>query len=625
MILLGLFGYMLLLGCAQPPVETPEEKITVDIPKFSSCSALAEAFENTTGRGYYWVEEAVGMPMMAMDAVAGAKTNYESAPDYSGTNIQVQGVDEADIVKTDGKYIYVVSGNKLHIVNAYPADDAELVSSASLGEVYPYEIFIEDDYVLVFGQKYYDRGIIETVYEEVTGDYYPHYGDYTVVQIWDVSDRGDPELERTVEFEGGYISSRKIDSTVYFIIRKYQYYTPEDPEEIVPLYRDSEKSEKFSPSCGCADVGYLPPVDARSFVTVGAISMDDPDAEITKQTIVASGENIYASQENLYVAEAEYAYWSEDGVEKTTIHKFSLDGKDIDYIGSMEAPGTILNQFSMDEYDGYFRIATTKGHVSRTGGSTSMNNIYTFDEDLEISGKLEDLAPGERIYSARFMGKKAYLVTFKKVDPLFVIDMSNPEEPEVLGKLKIPGYSDYLHPIDEDHIIGIGKDTVEAEEGNFAWYQGIKMAVFDVSDVEKPKELHKVVIGDRGTDSYALYDHKAFLYDREKNLLVIPVLLAEIDEEQWGDERPDNAYGDYVFQGAYVYDLTIEDGFDLRGRITHIDDGDAFDRYGYYYYDYGYAIKRSLYIGDALYTVSDNMLQANSLDDLGLIEKIRLQ
>ena len=360
--------------------------------------------------------------------------------------------------------------------------------------------------------------------------------------------------------------------------------------------------------------------------------MEDADAEIEKEIIVASGENIYASMENLYVAEVDYDYpgiFDEilgryESNEQTVVHKFSLEGQEIEYLGSMEAPGTILNQFSMDEYDGYFRIATTRGHVSRSGESASMNNVYVFDEELEMVGELEDLAPGERIYSARFMGEKAYLVTFKKIDPLFVIDLSDPENPEVLGKLKIPGYSDYLHPLDENHIIGIGKDSVEAEDGNFAWYQGLKMAVFDVSDVENPKELHKVIIGDRGTDSYALHDHKAFLYDHEKNLLVIPVLLAEVNEEQWGEETPDNAYGDYVFQGAYVYDLTVEDGFDLKGTVTHIDDEDAFDKYGYYYYDYGYAIKRSLYIDDVLYTVSDNRVQGNSLDGLERVASIEL-
>ncbi len=621
-IMFGLMALMFFAGCAQPDVEENE---TVSIPKFSSCSAIADEFEKAEEYGgYYGLEEAIGMPMVTMTADAGGMKSENRAVEYSETNVQVAGVDEADIVKTDGQYIYVVSNNRLHIIEAYPAEDAELVSSLELEDVYPVEMFIDGDTVLVFGQQYQYYG-----YEEPVYDYYYPQGDFTVITMIDVSDKEEPEIIREVEFEGNYLSSRKIDSTAYFVIRKWQYGIPENPEEIIPLYKEGEE---YEPACGCADVGYLPPVDARSFVIIGAVSMEDADAEIEKEVIVASGENIYASMENLYVAEVDYDYpgiFDEvlgryESNEQTVVHKFSLDGQEIEYLGSMEAPGTILNQFSMDEYGGYFRIATTKGHVSRYGEGTSMNNVYVFDEELEMVGELEDLAPGERIYSARFMGEKAYLVTFRKIDPLFVIDLSDPEGPEVLGKLKIPGYSDYLHPLDENHIIGIGKDTVEAEEGNFAWHQGLKMAVFDVSDVENPKELHKVVIGDRGTDSYALHDHKAFLYDHEKNLLVIPVLLAEINEEQWGDEIPDNAYGDYVFQGAYVYDLTVEDGFDLKGTVTHIDDEDAFDKYGYYYYDYGYAIKRSLYIDDVLYTVSDNRVQGNSLDGLDEIASIGL-
>ena len=174
----------------------------------------------------------------------------------------------------------------------------------------------------------------------------------------------------------------------------------------------------------------------------------------------------------------------------------------------------------MDEYEQHFRIATTTRQVWDSDKMSS-NNVYILDDELDVVGELEDLAPGEKIYSVRFMGKKGYIVTFKKIDPLFVIDLSDHSNPLVLGKLKIPGYSDYLHPYDENHLIGIGKDTVEAADEltesrglDFGWYQGVKMAIFDVTDVENPIELHKVVIGDRGTDSPVLYDHKAFLFDR---------------------------------------------------------------------------------------------------------------
>ena len=224
------------------------------------------------------------------------------------------------------------------------------------------------------------------------------------------------------------------------------------------------------------------------------------------------------------------------------------------------------------------------------------------------------------------MGKKAYLVTFKKVDPLFVLDMANPKNPKVLGKLKIPGYSDYLHPFDETHIIGVGKETIEAAKGDFAWYQGLKMAIFDVSDVSNPKEMHKVVIGDRGTDSYALRDHKAFLFDKEKELLVLPILLAEIPEEQTRPLEGNQqwpSYGEPVFQGAFVFKVSLGEGFVERGRITHITPEDELKRG--YYYGSEYSVKRSLFIENVLYTLSERMLKANALDTLEGLKEFSLQ
>jgi inhibitor of cysteine peptidase len=297
----------------------------------------------------------------------------------------------------------------------------------------------------------------------------------------------------------------------------------------------------------------------------------------------------------------------------------------IDYKGKGEVPGHVLNQFSMDEYNDYFRIATTVGNVWE---GSSVNNVYVLDENMETVGKLEDLAKGEKIYSARFIGPRAYMVTFKKVDPLFVIDLSDPTNPKVLGKLKIPGYSDYLHPFDENHIIGIGKEAVDASEQevsqrslDFAWYQGVKLALFDVSDVENPKEVSKFVIGDRGTDSEALYEHKAFLFDKSKQLLVIPISLHEINRETYPNPGP-TTYGDLTFEGAYVFTLNLEDGFKLKGRVTHTNMSFTQSDSRSYYYSYGYEIRRSLYIDDVLYTASDRMIKMNKLDTLDEIKKV---
>jgi len=233
----------------------------------------------------------------------------------------------------------------------------------------------------------------------------------------------------------------------------------------------------------------------------------------------------------------------------------------------------------------------------------SQNNVYVLNMDLEIVGSLEGLAPGEEIYATRFLGDKCYLVTFRQIDPFFVIDLSNPNNPTVLGELKIPGFSTYLHPYDETHVIGIGRNGSK-----------IKVALYDVSDVSNPIELSKYEIDNNDgnwwrTQSAALDEHKAFLFDREKNLLVIPA-------------------GSGNKQSAYVFDITIEDGVKLKGKISHsspIEDTTEEDEDSYWYgYDYDYSIHRALYIGEVLYTISNNMIKMNNLDDLNEINSLEL-
>ncbi len=642
LVLISLIGLSLLIaGCVNPP----ENVNAKEIPRFSSCTEIKQAFESSANSRYGMMYDSFSkglMPTAVSQATEGSSTNY------SETNVQVKGVDEADFVKTDGKYIFTLSNNYLVIAEAFPAENAEILSKTDLG-ITPTEIFFEGNNILVFGQDYKEVSAEENNAIRPDSMVYPEYygKNMTVVLLIDATDKENPEIKRTIEFEGSYLSSRKINENVFFVINSYpDYYLMDSNETGIPLYADSaDKGKEMQEIAKCSEIGYLMPVQAESFVTIASLKMNDFGSEIQKETVVGSAQNLFASKENLFIAQTQYNFDViplvtemvkaatqidvpvPESKEETIIHKFSLSQGKISYIGQMSAPGTILNQFSMDEFEENFRIATTKGHVSRNGGGTT-NNVYVFGKDLQMKGKIEDLAPGEKIYSARFMGNKGYLVTFKKVDPLFVLDLSDAENPKVLGKLKIPGYSDYLHPIDETHLIGIGKDTIEAEEGNFAWYQGIKIAVFDVSDVEHPKEMYKEIIGDRGTDSYALNDHKAFLFDKEKNLLVIPVRLAEISEEQKQayensqQERWGPLYGEFVFQGAYVYNLSLENGFELKGRITHEDNDQAAKKAGYYYYSGGNEVKRSLFIENTLYTISNNKILANSLEDLSQIKKL---
>lgn len=617
------------------------------LENFSSCSELSEKIKSAQS------QYSMGWGGMARDGVMLAETttgldtasggSNEAAPksqEYSETNVQVAGVDEADVVKTDGSYIYTISNNKLIIVSAYPADEAQVLSETEVENFHPTEMFIDDNMLLVFGYNYevYYPEKPEMAEEEmaITVDavgYYHRYSSFTSVKLFDISDKSSPEEVRGLDFEGNYVSSRKIGSQVYFIVNSYpDFYALEqgDIEQIIPLYKDSKVGD-IEPSCGCVDVKYFNPIIPQSFITIASIDMQNPDSKVEKEVILGSGQNVYASHDSLFVAETYYPYHiltgialdfqnqvitEEEAMEKskdievtTNIHKFSLEN--LEYVGNMQAPGTTLNQFSMDEHDNHFRIATTRQSMWFSSDQGS-NSIYIFDDNLEQVGSIEDIAPGEQIYSARFMGDKGYLVTFKSIDPFFVLDLSDPTDPKILGKLKIPGYSDYLHPLDENHIIGIGKDAIPSENENFAWYQGMKLAVFDVTDVENPIELHKISIGDRGTNSPALHNHKAFLFDKEKQLLVIPILLAEIKDKENAEKW---SYGDYIFQGAYVYDLSVEDGFNLKGTITHYDNEELFKKSGYYFHG-DYTIERSLYIENILYTLSTGMIKMNSLEDL---------
>jgi uncharacterized secreted protein with C-terminal beta-propeller domain len=221
------------------------------------------------------------------------------------------------------------------------------------------------------------------------------------------------------------------------------------------------------------------------------------------------------------------------------------------------------------------------------------------------------------------MGEKGYLVTFEVIDPLFVIDLKDPRNPTVLGELKITGYSDYLHPYDENHLIGIGKEAVEAEQGDFAWFQGVKISLFDVSDVANPREIAKFEIGHRGTDSPVLRDHKALLFDRARNLMVMPVLVAEIDERQYPGQVAPWAYGRPVWQGAYVFHISVDRGLQLEGRITHIKDLAGLEQTGYHPSDPS-SVQRALYIDDVLYTISGAMIRMNDLQTLEYINDLEL-
>ena len=665
-------------------------------------------------------------------AMAGksADSSSNTALDYSTTNIQVEGVDEADIVKNDGKYIYAVSGDNVKIIDAYPAENMKILSEINISGVN--NLFINNDKLIVFANNYdsviYAKGAAaESIRCLGCGG---GYNQNSLAYVYNIKDKENPKLDSNFSFEGNYVDSRMIDDYVYIISTKYV--NTENPEP--PVYYINGKENKVAAS----DIAYWPYQDTSYvFTSITGISLENNEVN-NKVYLTGSTSIIYVSQNNIYltyqkttdykkyaeqIAESVYypllsneydnkikeildsdknnweklndmseivnEYGNSLGseemsefsselmkkleefnikiqkeTEKTIVHKINVNKNNINYQGVGEVPGNVLNQFSMDEFDGYFRIATTTGNWRET----SLNHLYVLDKDLKIIGSAEDLAKGERIYSARFIENRAYMVTFRQVDPLFVIDLKNPEKPEVLGYLKITGFSDYLHPYDESHIIGIGKSATE--EGRI---KGMKIALFDVSDVANPIEEANIEIGDRGTDSNALYDHRAFLFDKNKNLLVIPIQV--YTEKEMGNEFSKWVGSDIIFNGAYVFNIDLDNGITLRGKITHFDNKSKYgpakeeetgakrEIYGQTYtktgenswetnnyydqyskttwtdeyidqqpggikynnlYDYKYQIQRSLYMNDVLYTISQTKIKSNNLDSIDEINSLDL-
>lgn len=630
--------------------------------------------------------------------------------DYSKTNIQVEGVDEADIIKTDGKYIYAAVNENLFIIEARPAKEAKILSKIAF-KSRPQDIYINGDSLIVFGQ---DNLIYNTeAYKE-----FKRRGNFTFFKVFDITDRKNPKQARDLDFEGDYSNSRMIGDYVYFVTANYNYYYYDGE---MPIPRMIENGKVASADCvsnkaGCVipDVYYFDiPYESYNFTSINAINIKKHDQQVAGDIyLMPANQNMYVSQDNIYItytkyineyqlmmevmkeavfprlsvkdqekiakieATENYILNQEEKIakigqiteryqaslspeeqakvenetkekmkqkyqdiskelEKTVIHKIAIKNGKLEYKASGEVTGQVLNQFSMDENSGYFRIATTKNQTWSSfeeENRKSYNNLYVLDENLKIAGALENLAEGEKIYSARFMQNRAYLVTFKQMDPLFVIDLADPKNPKVLGKLKIPGYSDYLHPYDDTTLIGLGKDTGETEWGGVRT-KGLKLSLFDVSNVSEPKEIDTYIMGDEGSDSIALRDHKAFLFSRDKNLLVIPVSIQESganiieldSSKEFSGEKIISGYPKLTFSGAAVFKID-KTGFKLKGKIDHSDGGKPADSdywQGYSYYDN--TVKRSLYIDDVLYTFSNQYLKMNKINDLEMVKNLELK
>lgn len=593
-------------------VKYEQAKISQELPKVENFKNLYAMLKTrTTNR--YTIDD-----MISVDSITNANSKNETATneaadDYSKTNTQVQGVDEADIVKTDGTHIYYLANEKLTIINTENASQMKEMSTIEFDETFtPEELFFNNDKIIVIGTRFeYDEREKRIGIDD---DYlYPNYMDktYTSAKIYNVKDKTNPTLERTVEVEGSYLTARMIDSNVYIASNKYMYYayicntyksTELNEDDFKPHYLDTATSnETKSINFDC--IYYIPEFEDTNYLNIVAFNITN-NQEANVESYLGAGEEIYASKENLYVTKTKYDYERKNKTSITTeIYKFNLNNANCTFAKAGDVPGSVLNQFSMDECNGYFRIATTDSTSWNSESNT--NNLYVLNENLETIGKIEGLAKGERIYSVRFMGNRAYMVTFVETDPLFVIDLSNPTTPTVLGELKIPGYSKYLHPYDETHLIGIGEDTevVNYGYGDRVVTNGMKMAMFDVTDPNNPQELYNVKIGEKGTYSELLYNHKALLFSKEKNIIAFPISITDNDYK-------------VTFQGAIVYGVSLEKGFELKTKISN--SATDYDRY----YSRN-RVERIIYIKDTLFTLSNGLIKAvdlNTFETKGSIE-----
>lgn len=596
--------------------------------------------------------------------------------DFSKTNIQVVGVDEPDIVKTDGTFLYIVTANKVIIIRATPVANASIEATITVAENLTIQnIFVDGTRLVVFAQSFinypilYEYNVDATIKEDKMS-FIPWYNSPdTYIKIFDLTNINTPAEVKEIIIGGYFSNARLIGDYIYVITTQYTYNTQtlDDTVSLVP--RVTVDSQPLD--IPLADIYYVDSPEKSSTLTniISVNIHNDEELVHAKTYLLGTSQIVYVSQENIYITYSTWSYYDytqlrgllDDVImpilpdrikeqlqsvqtfdlqdyqkqeitfwilqnyasesmsesqkkeilrdlirqtEQTIIHRLQINNGEITYITQGSVPGYINNQFSLDEYNGYLRVTTTiqGGSVSYIFGSISPEtNLYVLDMELTIIGSLEDITPesGESIFATRFVGPLCYVVTFKQTDPFLVIDLGNATTPRLLGEMKIPGYSTYLHPYDETHMIGIGRND-----------SSVKISLYDITEMNNPRELSVYVIKNNEkedywwTESTALYEHKAFLFDKEKNLLVIPA-------------------GSWSQQSAYVFSISLDDGLSLKGVVTHDYTSTQQDP-TYYWGASANSIQRAVFINDVLYTISENMVKMNDLVSLSELNSILL-
>ena len=489
---------------------------------------------------------------------------------FSDTNVRTEGVGEADIVKTDGSYLYTLKANSQEIsIVDIRSDQMKVVSDISLNENFQASEFYLSD------QKLFVLGNMQNT--QVDSDSKTLYrGSCTRIQTYDLADINNPKSIGTVDQSGYYRTSRFKDGYLYVFSDYYIYdtITKKDYPSYVPLVGDNllKQSDIYLPTNHAAD----------QYLVVSSVSASSPDKAADQKAVMSENGEVYVSENNIYIYEYANSSILADNLaakNQTILRKLSYNKGKLSGSAQGKVKGYLNDSFSIDEYDNTLRLVTTVTH--NVGSSSQSNSVYVLDADLKTIGKIEDLAKNEQVYSARFLGDTGYFVTYEQTDPLFSVDFSDPENPKILGKLKIPGFSEYLHFYSDNLLLGIGMDTDENGITN-----GVKVSMFDISDPSDVKEVSKYTL-DQYYYSDVFSDYRAALVDPEKNLIGFPLsgsanqyVILSYDKDQgfqvqMQEEVNGNSYlgtrGVYANEKFYVINGNAIEAYRM-GDYVKIDD-----------------------------------------------------
>lgn len=533
---------------------------------------------------------------IASGTTNGVTEDSASAESESTTNLQVQGVDEADILKNDGRYLYYTSNNeKIIIVDT--KNELKVVATINKPDYISSfnDMYLDGDNLIVIGQGWCGGGTdaYPVVGEEDTEEdrlELDNNRNFGIVQVYNIKDKANPVASRTIQLSGNFKMTRKIDDKLYIMTSEYNYnYNKKnDLNEVLPFYLDSNESSNTK----YLDINDIYKQDWSEGKSTNLLAVIDLTGKSSVKPVAIIGdriENEYMSKDGFYIVSE---HTNKAGNDETVIGKFDIVNSGLNYVASNAVEGSTLNQFSMDEYKGVLRVATTTYRWNiYNQTNTSESTVWTLDKDLNRIGKITGLGKGERIYSVRFEGDKGYVVTFKETDPLYALDLSNPKNPKKLGEVKIPGFSSYLHPIGDNLVVGIGNDVDVLKNGGVVT-EGIKLSLFDVSNPAMPKEINNIILGVSGTYSEALNNHKAVTVNKEKQMLAIPIHI------EYGENSSNKP-----FEGAYV--VAVENG-KLVGKTKL--GALKQDVYEMDYYNSCGQGSRVCYIGDNLYFIYGNAI-----------------